>query len=333
MTPDARGGEPLFEVLDGGLLTTVQDTGRPAWMHLGVPESGAADPWSLAVANLLARNERGAAALEATIVGPTLRALRPVTIALAGADLHGHVASRRLGPGQTHRLGAGDVLELPGGGAGCRAYLAVPGGFAVPDVLGSRSTCLPGAFGGFEGRPLRAGDRLSAAGPVGLASVACAWPTPELPLASPTAATAVLRVLSGPASGIAALAEHEWRVAPASDRVGTRLDGDPLPDGIGGETTTFGVPWGAVQVPPDGRPIILGPDHQTTGGYRVVAVVISADRPILGQLAPGASVRFEATTHEAAVAALRAHAGALRAGAAAIREAAGWDDLAHAAGG
>ncbi len=118
----------------------------------------------------------------------------------------------------------------------------------------------------------------------------------------------------------------------AADRVGIRLDGTPLPAGIGGEATTLGVPWGAIQVPADGRPIILGVDHQSTGGYRVVGVVISADRPILGQLRPGAPLRLVATDVEGALDALRIRRAALATGAAALREAAGWGALLDAAG-
>ena len=329
MTP-----EPLFDVVDGGLLTTIQDAGRPGWTHVGVPESGAADPWSFAVANLLAGNDPNAAVIEATIAGPTLRALRPVTIALAGADLGGRVAGRRLRPGQTHGLAAGEILELPGGShGGARSYLAVPGGFAAPAILGSRSTCLAGAFGGFEGRALRAGDVIAAGRWRDDRPRACSWPEPDERSPQSAPAGTILRVVAGPADGFEALAASAWRVAPASDRVGTRLDGPPLQVGIGGEVTTHGVPWGAIQLPPDGRPIVLGPDHQTTGGYRVVGVVISADRPVLGQLSPGDSVVLEATTPDAAVGELRTQQAALRAGAAAIRDAAAWDALAEAAGG
>jgi antagonist of KipI len=327
-------GEPLFEVLDGGLLTTVQDAGRAEWTHLGVPPSGAADPWSLAEANLLVGADPGAAALEATIVGPTLRALRPATIALAGADLGANVAGRRLLPGRTHRLATGDVLELPGrSGGGCRAYVAVPGGWAVPEVLGSRSTCLAAAFGGHDGRALRAGDVLGAEPAASTGVHERVWPERAAPDHARRAGAVALRALPGPWSGFDELVGREWRVAPASDRVGVRLDGDPLPHEVGGEATTFGVPWGAIQVPPDGRPIVLGPDHQTTGGYRVVGVVIAADRAVLGQLAPGMSVRFAVTTASAALVTLRERRDALLEGAAAIRDAARWDALTHGAGG
>jgi allophanate hydrolase subunit 2 len=126
---------------------------------------------------------------------------------------------------------------------------------------------------------------------------------------------------------------REWRVASAADRVGIRLEGDRVAQAIGGETTTHGVPWGAIQVPPDGRPIVLGADHQTTGGYRVVGVVISADLPLLGQLRSGALVRLETTDRAAALVALEHRRAALVAGAAALHDAAGWGALIDSAGG
>ena len=334
---------PLFEVVDGGLLTTVQDAGRPDTTRLGVPVSGAADPWGLAVANLLAGNDVGAAVLELTAVGPTLRAQRPATIALAGADLGGRCNGRRLPPGRTHRIATGDVIEFPGRAAsdpapgGWRAYLAVPGGIEAEVVLGSRSACLAGGFGGIAGRALRPGDVIE----VGLASASASasvervWPAPEdgAGHASTERRTAVLRVLDGPDPGLEALLGRAWRAAPSSDRVGTRLEGDPVRGGIGGETTTFGVPWGAIQIPPDGRPIVLGPDHQTTGGYRVVGVVISADLGTLGQLGPGGTLRFDVISADAAIAAFRSQRRALVNGAAALRDDERWAALADAAGG
>ena len=349
MTDPAAGerDDAPLEVIDGGLLTTVQDAGRPDWTHLGVPESGAADPWSLAVANLLVGNEPGAAALEMTIAGPTLAIRRPLVIGLAGADLAARVRDgRRLASGRTHRLVPGDVVEIPGAASGrpdsgARAYLAIPGGIDVPVVLGSRSTCLGAGFGGLAGRALRTGD-VVAAGPLvrrpghgAGGSPELVWPEPDrvAPARAGDIGRTVLRVLAGPAAGLASLAAGAWRVADAADRVGVRLDGGPLPEGIAGETTTDGVPWGAIQVPPDGRPIVLGADHGVTGGYPVVGVVISADLPILGQLRPGAAVRLLPVERDAAVAALRERRDALVAGAATLRDAAGWDALIDSAGG
>ena len=327
-----------LEVLDGGLATTVQDGGRPEWSHLGVPRSGACDPWSLAIANLLVGAEPTAAALEMTLVGPTLVARRSTVIGLAGADLGGRVVGgRRLTAGQSHRIGAGDTITFPGGGPDrrARAYLALPGGIDVPEILGSRSTCLAAGFGGIEGRPLRAGDIVRArdeeAAPDGMpADGDLVWPAdPDIP----TSGEAILRILPGPVPGIDAIVAGPWRVGPEADRVGLRLDGGRLPDGIAGETISHGLSWGAIQVPPDGRPILLGADHQTTGGYPVVAVVISADRPVIGQLRPGDELRFEAIDREEALAALRRQQAALAVGAAALRDGARWDALARSAGG
>lgn len=333
----------MLEVLDGGLLTTVQDGGRPDWAHLGVPESGAADPWSLAVSNLLVGNGPAAAALELTIVGGSFAVLCDVTIGLAGADLGARVrGGPRLDAGRTHRLTAGAVLDMPGDGPaadGARAYLALPGGIAVGPVLGSRSTCLPGAFGGLDGRTLRTGDSITAAARAqNLVRGDRAWPGEARPReawpgASGAAATPVLHFLATDRAAGAALADGAWRVAAAADRVGIRLDGEPLADDLRGEALTHGVVWGTIQVPPDGRPIILGPDHQTTGGYRVAGVVITADRRVLGQLRPGSAVRLVATDRAAALAELRALQEGLAWGAAALREAARWDALAESAGG
>lgn len=335
-----------LDVLEGGLLTTVQDAGRPDWLHLGVPRSGPADATSFAIANLLAGNEPGAAALELTVTGPTLAVSAPITIALAGADLGAGIrGGRRLRTGRSHRLVAGDVVEIPGdptatSSSPTRAYLALAGGIDVPIVLGSRSTCLAGGFGGFEGRPLRAGDRLSATpqrgGGAGEVQPELVWPARAADL-SGAPGEPLLRVLATSRPGLDDLVHRSWRVAAAADRVGTRLEladtGGHLPVGVGGEALTHGVVQGAIQVPPDGRPILLGPDHQTTGGYAVVGVVISADLPILGQLRPGAPVRLAATDAASARTALDDRRAALLAGAAALRDGAGWDALVDAAGG
>ena len=328
--PDSE--RTTFEVLDGGLLTTVQDAGRPDWTHLGVPESGAADPWSLAVANLLIGNAPDDAALEMTIGGPTLRTVRPVTIGLAGADLGGRIRDgRRLEPDRSYRLAAGDVVTFAGPaadrGPGARAYLAVPGGIDVPIVLGSRSTCLPAGFGGLDGRPVASGDGLVSLRPGTSSELAWRRSDPSAP-----AGSATLRVLVDPAGDRSGLLAAEWLVAPSSDRVGVRLTGPVLSAGTAGGAT-HGVTSGTIQLPPDGQPIILGPDHQTTGGYQVVGVVISADLPALGQLAPGLRVRLVEVDRAAALAALRERRDALVAGAAALRDAEAWESLAHSAGG
>jgi len=327
----------MLEVIEAGVLTSIQDVGRPDWTHLGVPVGGACDPWSLAVANLLAGNDAGAAALEMTLVGATLAVREPMSVGLAGADLGGVVreSGRRLLPGRSHRLEAGTTLAFPGdagAGSGARAYLALPGGIDVPLVLGSASTALGAGFGGLDGRTLRPGDVLQAAGQRDDApSSEVVWPALGDDLLSPP--DRPIRLLAGPAPGLEALVAAEWKVGSGSDRVGLRLEGPPLEAPASGELLSHGVVSGAIQLPPGGAPIVLLADHQTTGGYPIVAIVITADHPRLGQLRPGASVRFAATTIDEARLALSRQREALARGAASLRTGSVWDELWQAAGG
>jgi antagonist of KipI len=340
---------PCLEVLEPGLLATIQDAGRPALGGLGITPGGAADRHSLAVANALLGNAPGDAALELTLAGSRLGALRPVTVAVAGADLGAVVepTGEIVAPGRTIALRAGDVLAFaraPGGASpaaapgttgvpGCRAVVAVPGGIDVPVVLGARATALGAGFGGLEGRPLRAGDRLTARDP-GLERPPARWTGPVTdPAAGP------VRVLPGPAATgptgadlATLLAAHAWTVAPASDRIGLRLAGPPLPASPAA-LASHGVLAGTVQLPPDGLPIILLADHQPTGGYPVVGVVASVDRPRLGQLAPGMSVAFELVDEAAARRLAATHRAAVARALAQLREAETWDALWRGAGG
>jgi len=333
-----------LEVVEPGLLTTIQDAGRFGWTHLGVPVGGACDPWSLAVANLLAGADAGAAALEMTIAGPTLAVRAATVVGLAGADLGGVVreTGRRLLPGRSYALAAGTTIAFPGGHAGtggARAYVALRGGIDVPEVLGSRSTLLSAAFGGIDGRPLRAGDVVgSAATDRAPAPEEWSWPWLD---GDPFASTGEpIRVVPGPAPGVEDVVGRSWRVGAASDRIGLRLeavDAGPTPDGAtragAGELLSHGVVRGAIQLPPDGTPLVLLADHQTTGGYPVAAVAAKADHPRLGQLRPGAVVRFVAVTPDEARAAYAEQARTLARGAAALRGDDAWDELWHSAGG
>ena len=327
-----------LEVVEPGFLTTVQDAGRPEWAHLGVPRGGACDRWSLAVANLLAGNDAGAAAIEMTLAGPALAVRETTMIGLAGANLDGVVlgTGRRLEPGRSHRLEAGWTVAFPGGtstaDAGLRAYLALPGGLDVKDVLGSASTLLSAGFGGIDGRALRTGDVLRGRRGGEAAAQGLAWPTSDGdPIAGRTGQP--IRVVAGPAdASLDALVDAEWRVGAASDRVGLRLEGPSLAAADVGELLSHGVVDGAIQLPPGGAPIVLLADHQTTGGYPIVAVVISADHPRIGQLRPGATVRFVDVSLADARAALVEQRTAFERGAAALRRDSGWDDLWQSAG-
>jgi antagonist of KipI len=308
-----------------------------------VPVGGACDPWSLAVANLLAGADAGAPALEMTIVGPVLAVREATTIGLAGADLGGLVreTGRRLVPGRCHRLSPGTTVAFPGGhpGATARAYIALSGGISVPEVLGSASTLASAGLGGIDGRAIRAGDlvsaRLQGDAPVDERT----WPWLEGdPIATlPADESLTLRIVTGPADGADALVGDAWRVRPDSDRIGLRLEpADTRPAASAGASTgellTHGVVRGAVQLPPGGMPLVLLADHQPTGGYPVVAVVARADHPRLGQLRPGAIVRFRVVAAEDARRAAADQAAALARGASALRAGDPWDDAWRSAG-
>jgi biotin-dependent carboxylase-like uncharacterized protein len=333
---------PAVEVIEPGLLTTVQDGGRQGAGFLGVPEGGAADRRSLAVANLLAGNARDAAALECTLVGPVLRVLRPLLIGIAGADLDAHIVETggRIEAGTSAPLRPGSTVSLAGPArVGARAYLAVGGGFEVEAVLGSRATALGPGFGGYHGRALRSGDVLSSPpdarlGPPARWPAAIALPRPGA-VGGPGGSTpgVVVRIVPGPqASGpddprLAGLTGMTWRVSLDSDRMGLRLEGPSIGNPGEGDIPSLPVVPGAIQLPPDGRPIVLLVDAQPTGGYRVPATVITADVPRLGQLRPGDDLRFEVVTIPTARAILRRDLEVFEAAAADLIEAEGWDAL------
>jgi KipI family sensor histidine kinase inhibitor len=311
--PTARGASPpIAEVIDGGLLTTVQDLGRFGHRRHGVPWAGAMDPAALRAANVALGNAPGDAALECTVSGPALLFLAPVRLAVTGADLAAVLHREDLGAwpvpaGRAVLARPGNRLLFTGPRSGCRAYVAVAGGIDVPEVLGSRATDLGSAFGGLGGRALRAGDRLAAAPARDERPGVAASPP------SPGAGTRTLRVVLGPQDdhltpeSVARFLAGEYRVAAASDRVGCRLEGPPLHSARGGEIPSDGMVPGSVQVPPDGQPIVAMADGPTTGGYPKVATVIGADLPVLAQIVGGeGAVRFAALSVEDAQRAARA---------------------------
>jgi biotin-dependent carboxylase-like uncharacterized protein len=279
----------MIEVVEPGGLTTVQDAGRPGWAHVGVPPSGAADVLSLRLANRLVGNREDAPALETTLRGPSLRFDRPALIALAGAPADVHLERRELAMNAAEHVEAGAVVRVGVAHAGVRTYLAVRGGLSAERVLGSASTDL---LTGLGPAPLRRGARLEVADlaaefpPIGFA------PVPDLPR-SP-----VLRVVPGPRDdwfapdALDRLCSRSWEVTTASNRIGVRLAGAGLERTRTDELESEGMLAGALQVPPSGGPILLLNDPPTTGGYPVIAVVVTADLPLAGQLRPGDEVRF-----------------------------------------
>ncbi|MFR9777926.1 biotin-dependent carboxyltransferase family protein [Micromonospora sp. MS34] len=302
------GSAPMVEVLRAGALTTVQDLGRPGYAHLGVPRSGALDPAALMLANRLVGNPANAAGLEITLTGCELRFSRAVTVALTGAEVAvlverpavarpdtvvgpppgGRPVERRPGDvGRPLSLPAGTGLRIGAARTGLRTWLAVSGGVAVEPVLGSRAT---DTLSGLGPPPVRDGDRL----PLG---PAIAPPGPvDLTVVPPVPAELRLTLRLGPRhdwfgdTALGLLFGTAYTVSPLSNRVGARLVGAALPRAVAGELPSEGLVLGAVQVPPDGQPLIFLADHPTTGGYPVVGVV--DDVTPLAQARPGTTVRF-----------------------------------------
>jgi antagonist of KipI len=297
-----------IRVLRPGLFTTVQDAGRHGLQHLGLCPGGAMDDVAFALANALVGNAPGEATLEVTVIGPELQFERDCLVAVCGAEFRGSFPHNRpvLVPAGA-RYSVGRAVR------GARAYLAVAGGLAIEPVLGSRSTYLPGAFGGLEGRALKHGDVLPLGPEVEALSRArfaalknriersVRWSAP--PLTLPDREPILIHVVEGqhyesfePASQRAFL-ESVWRVSPDSNRMGFRLQGPALEraraeGGEGGEILSGPTCLGSVQVPSGGAPIALMADNQTTGGYPRIAEVVSADVARLAQLAPGGKVHF-----------------------------------------
>ena len=285
-----------IDVLDGGLLTTVQDLGRVGAQQFGVPVSGAMDPWALCAANRLVGNDERDAALEITLAGPVLRFDGPGVVALAGGDLGPMLDGRPLPGWQAVSVRAGSALSFAGVRDGMRAYLAVAGGIDVPPVLGSRSTLMRSRLGGFEGRALRAGDRVPVAPLSDLAGRAGRRLPREL---VPTYGHAhAVRVVMGPQDdaftdeGIRAFLGAGFTLTAQSDRVGCRLAGPRIAHCRGADIVSDGTAFGAIQVSGDGQPIVLMADRGTTGGYAKIATVASVDLSVLAQAAPGDRITF-----------------------------------------
>ena len=294
-----------IKVLKPGLLTTIQDLGRPGYFHLGIPVSGAMDRFALRLANRLVGNAEGAAAFEAVFMGPELEFQDAAVVAVTGAELPPRVDGEARPTWTSFKVRAGQVLSFDFLKSGARAYIAVAGGIDTPPALGSRSTYLIGALGGLGGNALAAGDLVPVAGGgTGRAGLTIPENLRRLP-----AATAELRVLPGlywrlitEEAGRGFFAD-EWRVAPEADRMGYRFKGGrPLafkqreqPFGAGADPSNIVdgcYPYGSIQVPGGTEPIVLHRDAVSGGGYFTIGAVISADMDLIGQLQPNTSIRF-----------------------------------------
>ncbi|HXW63898.1 MAG TPA: biotin-dependent carboxyltransferase family protein [Burkholderiaceae bacterium] len=301
-----------IEVIKPGALTTLQDLGRRGFQHLGVPVGGVMDERSHRVANLLVGNSEHEATLEITLLGPSLRFQQATLIAIAGADLSACIGEHAVPLEAPVLVRAGSQLNFGRRVFGVRTYLAVHGGFAVPAVMQSKSTYVRGKFGGFQGRALQKGDALELmpadaervyprlatklrASPLPFSSLE---DRPRLPGALSEASATALRAIVGQqwqafsADAQRQFQQAEFRLSPHSDRMGFRLEGPRLALREPLEMISEAVAFGTVQVPPDGNPIVLMADRQTTGGYPKIASVASVDLPVLAQRMAPQSARF-----------------------------------------
>ncbi|WP_235920540.1 5-oxoprolinase subunit C family protein [Heliomicrobium gestii] len=290
--------------------------GRYGHQALGMPVAGAMDIFSLQAANLLAGNNLVDAALEITLVGPQLRFLSTAVIAVTGGDLSPALDGNPLPLWENVLVEAGSLLTFGAPRCGCRAYLAVDGGWDIEPVLGSRSTYLRGQIGGYQGRALKAGDILKRRQGKGFRQIGHrVLPVEWIPRYS---SDVTVRAIAGPQADAFSVAAQkrfysaDYRVSRLSDRMGYRLEGPPVQSSLKQEMISDATAVGSVQVPPDGQPIVLMADRQTTGGYPKIATVITADIPLLAQAQAGHRVRFVPATLNEARAALRQQAEILR---------------------
>lgn len=287
-----------------GALTTVQDAGRTGYMSKGISPGGAMDVFSMKIANILVGNSPCDGVLEMTLTGVTAEFSSTEVIAVTGADMQPEINGKKIKMYASYEVSPGDVLKLGSAQSGMRAYLAVSGGFDIPPVMGSMSTNLKCAFGGYNGRALKRGDEIPLRQSVGLTLVGKRHAEGE---ARSYDDSITLRVIPGPQDdlftekGLSTFFSSEYTVSSKSDRMGVRLDGEKAESKNGVDIISDGIALGSVQIPSAGTPIIMTADRQTTGGYAKIATVIGADMYKIAQARPGTRVRFEKTDFKTAV--------------------------------
>jgi antagonist of KipI len=299
-----------IEVIKSGLLTTLQDAGRPGFAHLGIGRAGAFDAPALRIANALCSNPRDACALEITLLGSTLRFHDDAWIAITGAPIPLRIDGVERPTWAPVFAAAGSTVELGAMRSGCRSYLAVHGGFDVAPVLGSRSTDVNAQLGPLAGRPLRAGDELKTQVVASMASNPVNWRLDPRPW-FPEDTVATLRLLPGShfdrlkETSRKLLFSEPFVVQQDSNRVGLRLSGPKLEFGQPVEMVSEGCVPGILQLPPSGQPIAFGPECPVSGGYPRIGQVPAVDIARLAQRRPGDALRFTPCTFDDALRALR----------------------------
>ncbi len=294
-----------IEVVKPGALSTFQDLGRHGFQQLGVPANGVMDEQAHRLANALVGNLQADATLEITLMGPLLRFPVDTAVAVCGADLEAAIDGTRLPVGQPAVVPAGGTLSFGKRRNGLRAYLAVGGGFDVEPVMQSRSTFVRGGYGGAQGKPLRKGEFIFLRAPRATLPT-LSVDVSDLAQTASRASDASIRVVRGrewdaftPAAQ-SEFTETEYRIGAQSDRMGYRLEGPALALRSKLEMLSEAVAFGTIQVPPDGQPIVLMADRQTTGGYPKIGHVCAVDLPRLAQHMPGERIRFQVISIEEA---------------------------------
>ncbi|KWW21215.1 KipI antagonist [Peribacillus simplex] len=293
-----------LRIIKPGLLTSIQDLGRKGFQQHGVIVSGAMDRYSLRIANMLVGNHEGEAAMEITLMGPTIKMEKNCLISITGANLTPTIDNHDAPMWRPIYVKEGSILRFEGCKSGCRTYLAVGGGYEVPKVMGSKSTYLRAGIGGYLGRALKAGDVLACnelQTIMGRRELKESFFSPKwyvnekefIPARNP-----LIRFIAGSQyeqfihSSKQRFEEHSFKVSNQSDRMGYRISGPALEWQNQEELLSEAVTNGSIQVPPDGNPIILLADSQTTGGYPKIAQVITADLSMISQVKPGESIQF-----------------------------------------
>jgi biotin-dependent carboxylase-like uncharacterized protein len=286
----------VFKVLESGPFTTIQDSGRYGFQQFGIPVSGALDTFAHVAANVLVGNRETDAVLEITFMGPQLEVLSDTVVAVTGAEIPVFVSDRPQPMWTSLLVRRGDIISMRATRKGVRAYLSVAGSLDVPEVMGSRATYVGGKLGGLDGRPLVKGDVLhsgTANSPRHGLFVPVEW-KPQF------SSEITLRAIPGPQddyfdTGLHVFWGSEFTVTSKADRMGYRLEGPaiPLKDEVPRSIISEPSLSGAIQIPPDGQPIILLAE-QTVGGYAKIATVISPDLDLVAQARPGDKIRFTA---------------------------------------
>ncbi len=288
----------VFNVLKPGFFTTVQDLGRQGYLKYGVPISGAMDTFSLTAANLLVANNPDNACLEITLIGPELQALTKTQIAITGGAISPKINGQNVPMWKTLNIQEGDIISFGKMESGCRVYLSIRGGINTPLVLGSRSTYVRGGIGGINGRQLKTGDIIEGS-KTPLLKVEYKMPEELVPQFTNHIKA---HVIMGPQDdmfteeGINTFLSSHYKVTSEADRMGYRLEGPPIEHKAKAEIVSDALLPGAIQVPKNGKPIVIMRDAQTTGGYPKIAVTITSDLSMLGQAKPNDAIEFSKIT-------------------------------------